>query len=196
MFLSLCAGISILWGCQTKPYEKIEIDTRIILVNPEMSEDFAVAQVKSTEIFCKDLKVSLKITDVIVLPSMEEAYVDQVLNPNHLCIYYFPPNQQVAGISSFPWHEQSNYIMVYGTQLDKTMWHEFLHWCGLYHTHEDPTDFVEDTPVFIPSMAKYNPNVMAYNILTDDRQIVTPGQIERARYFLLNNRIWTFGRLK
>lgn len=102
----------------------------------------------------------------------------------------------ISGLSTFPWMKNPYGIQIVRTSARRYVFaHEIGHYFGLYHTFQDPTDYVEDTPYKELTMDKIgtieDPN--QYNIMSyPDRGVndlfLTSEQIARVKTFLTTNR--------
>ncbi len=186
MFAILLA-LSILMGCQSRQIDKVEVNTHLVIADPKVSGDFAYRQVLSIQDFYKDLHVLIDIEQISLASNPVDALAYPAKHLNKLCIIYVPYYPTApAAVSSFPWDQENNVIIVYESKYNATMWHEFGHWVGLLHTHQEDSDLVEDTP---PTQGNFaDPNVMGYNFCQDSEQTITKGQLERAWWFLINDR--------
>ena len=99
--------------------------------------------------------------------------------------------QDYAGFSTFPWGlesapEQDGIVLSRQYGIDDTFAHEVGHWCGLYHTFQKPTDFVDDTPEdFTQTFDCVGPNSGNLMSYSHCRVGFTTGQVQRLRQQML-----------
>jgi len=116
---------------------------------------------------------------------------------NSMSVFYTVSiGKGISGLSTFPWYKSP-----YGIQVDRlsssefVLAHEVGHYFGLYHTFQDPTDYVDDTPYKNLPMEKVGTeedpnhnNIMSYSDSPVNDLILTDGQIERVKMFLITSR--------
>lgn len=190
------------------------IRTRIVVEQYEGKAVRDLVEITKDIAYCENLFKDLNIHFVIVsvgIARCDQSWIDYLnsdadLYPMCLNVYYChqPYNFSKVGLSRFPWDAaHRNGLALYALERDNSVFaHELGHYFGLLHTFQRfevdglvvYDDYVDDTPSPIDygfqdpvknSYYKYN-NIMNYHTCSTDS--VTPGQIERMRWFLLNYR--------
>lgn len=191
--------------------EPVFIRTRIIIeeVDGKAVRDFAqvIKDIWYTQELFRDLNIHFVVVAFgVVKPDQDwykYLYSDADQYPSCLNVYYcyHRPRDSgtTVGMGLFPWLQHRNGIVVHGADgTHRTFAHEIGHYLGLMHTfnREFPVgydDFVDDT-LSPDEYAKLKPgdsyrnynNIMNYHDC--DTNFVTQGQIERMRWFLLQER--------
>lgn len=196
--------------------EAVYLRTRIAVdeaVDGKPSRTIAqvIEELQYTEELFVDLNIHFVIVSMKVCSPSENWFdymnVDAEMYPNCLNIYYCAnrsaedEKNNTSGMGTFPWMIHNDAILIYAPDFYKrTLAHEVGHWLGLFHTFDkieigDGTydDCVEDTlspeefNVLMPyDDYEYYNNIMNYHgIITNS---VTIGQIERMRWYLMNDR--------
>jgi hypothetical protein len=109
------------------------------------------------------------------------------LNNEAIQIYYYCNPSVLAGISSFPWEKNNNFIYLTWQHNDSdnsyTLSHELGHYFGIRHIF-DPKNDIPDVRFYEkndPAGFDY-PNIMNYTLYNIDYLSFTAGQLERIRY--------------
>tara|TARA_Y100000310_G_scaffold312653_1_gene360165 strand:- start:492 stop:1544 length:1053 start_codon:yes stop_codon:yes gene_type:complete len=122
---------------------------------------------------------------------------DAVKNQDSISVFYaLSIWDGVSGLSVFPWMNNPYGIQVVRSSARKYVFaHEIGHYFGLYHTFQDPTDHVEDTPYKKLTMDKVGTsedpnqhNIMSYPDFGVNDLFLTNEQIARVEAFLTTSR--------
>jgi len=201
--------------------EGLDGDVHVHVFEPIGLED-VLNDIEYAEEIYKDLNIKFTITDVTYLLKKYDVdndedlteeiiryiifndymdnirfLIDAVQHKNAISVFYTVSiGDGVSGLSTFPWH-----ISPYGIQVDRlsatefVLAHEIGHYFGLYHTFQDPTDHVDDTPYENIPMEKVGTeedpnsnNVMSYPDWPMGDLILTNGQLSRVKTFLTTTR--------
>ena len=169
---------------------------------PIVTNEYIQTTIDFTNTFFTPFRVRLFIESMEVVPfnvKYDRYWVkcDAEKHPNQISVYFLPSysmmsfwvNQNgdvsnLAGYSAWPWESMSHGVMVFPVSAEKfTLAHELGHYFGLYHTHDVPDDLVPDTKA---GEDPYYDNFMNYTSCAD--RTITPGQIARMNFFLVNYR--------
>lgn len=192
-------------------YDIYHIRTRIVIESIDVELDdvgkatlFAtqyedlMADLKLTENIFSDIPLKLVVEEMVYMqykPNHNRFYLDAMLHPNCLSIYYMLPNdfhKDIVGLSSSPWEPITTGILMTSGRSRSTLAHEVGHYFGLNHTFA--YDYCSDTPTQTekPCQAKCaDETINCRNIMNycpHYPKYITKQQLERVRRFLRSSR--------
>jgi|TARA_Y100000034_G_scaffold8341_1_gene9074 hypothetical protein len=126
-----------------------------------------------------------------------EFLTDAARHSDSISVFYtLSIGDGISGLSIFPWSSNPYGIQIVRTSARKYVFaHEIGHYFGLYHTFQDPTDHVEDTPYKKLTMDEVGTsedpnrdNIMSYPALGEQELHLTTEQLARVKAFLTISR--------